>query len=167
MIYELAEGNLEEFMLRNPTPSIDPAVFSNSWMVEQFCGIAHALLVVHEQEGSTGSGQRRHGYIHDIKPENILVYAYEGQTHCFRLSDFSCAKVVDFIATISGQHEMSHLTLSKTGTPNYRAPEVYHTGKTSRPYDLWSLGCVYLEIVTWYLQGYPALLAFRDARFGL
>lgn len=35
---------------------------------------------------------------------------------------------------------------------------------TSRPYDLWSLGCVYLEMLVWYMDGFQALTEFRDAR---
>jgi serine/threonine protein kinase len=36
--------------------------------------------------------------------------------------------------------------------------------KTSRPYDLWSLGCVYLELLVWYLEGFDKLTEFRDTR---
>lgn len=35
---------------------------------------------------------------------------------------------------------------------------------TSRPYDMWSLGCVYLEILVWYIDGYDALQTFRESR---
>jgi serine/threonine protein kinase len=29
---------------------------------------------------------------------------------------------------------------------------------------MWSLGCVYLEILVWFLEGYQALVSFRDSR---
>jgi serine/threonine protein kinase len=73
---------------------------------------------------------------------------------------------VDIITSISGQHANSHLTASRTGTPDFRPPESMK-GKTSRPYDLWSLGCVYLELIVWFLQGYPSLETFRKKRRGL
>jgi serine/threonine protein kinase len=31
---------------------------------------------------------------------------------------------------------------------------------------MWSLGCVYLEILVWFVDGYPALLKFRESREG-
>ena len=175
MIYPLAEGNLEEFMVSNKSLSADYDVDSTEvWLTEQLRGLAGALLVIHNQEdgpreqsylGVKGADSRRTGYIHDIKPENILVVPRDGKWPLFRLSDFSCAKVADFVASISGQLG-THATLSKAGTPNYRPPES-QSGKTSRPYDLWSLGCVYLELLTWCLEGYEALEEFREARQGL
>jgi serine/threonine protein kinase len=171
LIYPLAEeGNLEEFMEKYRRPNTE---FTQSWLVTQLRGLAAALLVIHDQEEAPTAQSHlrveqaasgRTGYVHDIKPENILVIIRKGQIILFRLSDFSCAKVVEFITSISGKRD-THLTVSKSGTPNYRPPES-QTGKTSRPYDLWSLGCVYLELLTWFVEGYEALEAFREARFG-
>ena len=173
MIYELAAFNLEEFVRGTKNPSQESAL-TEEWLAKQLCGLAGALLVVHNQgEDSIPSSSltvpttapAKTGYIHDIKLENILVFRYRGQNYWFRLSDFSCAKVVDFVATVSGQR-LSHMTESRSGTPSYKAPECQAPGgKTSRPYDLWSLGCVYLELLTWYIQGYAALQAFKKARF--
>jgi serine/threonine protein kinase len=179
MIYEMANCNLEEFFKKMSMPKRQSEL-SNGWIIKQMCGLAGALRVVHnqeeeEKEDSHNSNmlgvpkaakiRTKSGYIHDIKPENILVFLYGGTTYCFRLSDFSCAKVVDFIESISGQHMNSHITTSKSGTPDYRPPESMK-GETSRPYDLWSLGCVYLELLVWFLQGYTALEDFRASRRG-
>ncbi|KAF2635939.1 hypothetical protein P280DRAFT_167821 [Massarina eburnea CBS 473.64] len=84
--------------------------------------------------------------------------------HWLRLSDFSCARVVDFVATISGKRD-SYKTGTKSGTPIYRAPESLN-GATSRPYDMWSLGCVYLELLVWFVEGYDELVNFRTSREG-
>jgi serine/threonine protein kinase len=175
MIYELAKSNLEEFMQKTPF-SGDNTALNNAWLIKQMCGLAGALRAVHTQKVDDNNRlgvptaseiQTRSGYIHDIKPDNILVFLYEESVYWFRLSDFSCAKVVDFIASISGQHVNSHCTTSKTGTPDFRPPESMKAkAKTSRPYDLWSLGCVYLELMVWFLQGYPSLEAFREDRRG-
>jgi serine/threonine protein kinase len=176
MIYEKADSDVEKFMEKNS----DPRSLDNMWpadLAQQLFGLADALSLIHNQ-GQSGPGsktnlltpgetQQKTGYIHDIKPENILmfVYAHDGKkTYWFRLSDFSCAKVVDVLTSVSGKKKHSHQTVSKSGTPNYRAPEATATGKTSRPYDLWSLGCVFLEILVWYLDGYAALQDFRDKR---
>jgi serine/threonine protein kinase len=179
MIYELAENNLEEFIQKAKYPKDHPAL-NNAWLKKQMCGLAGALRVVHTQEEDSThtssdnvigyqkapKGRSRSGYIHDIKPDNILVFLYVGSIYWFRLSDFSCAKVVEFVESISGEHMNSHLTTSKSGTPDFRPPESMK-GQTSRPYDLWSLGCVYLELIVWFLQGYPSLETFRANRRGL
>lgn len=66
------------------------------------------------------------------------------------------------VSTISGKRN-SYKTETKSGTPIYRAPES-SKGATSRPYDIWSLGCVYLEILVWFTEGYSGLKKFRGER---
>lgn len=174
MIYEKADCNVEEFMEKHENAH-GLSHFSAIDLAEQLYGLAGALSVIHNQ-GDTNSkstylgipekAQTQSGYIHDIKPENLLlfIYNYNGRKkYWFRLSDFSCAKVVDFVTVVSGKR-WSHLTDNKAGTPTYRAPEKLMGRGTSRPYDLWSLGCVYLEMLVWFLDGHKALMDFRDAR---
>lgn len=137
------------------------------WLVQQLAGLVGALKVVHNPHGMLNvpnANTTRTGYMHDIKPENILVFIYRGEICVLRLSDFSCAKVVEILATISGKRD-SYKTGSKPGTPTYRAPEISENA-SSRPYDMWSLGCVFLEVLVWYLEGYSALQVFRESREG-
>ncbi|KAF2441713.1 kinase-like protein [Karstenula rhodostoma CBS 690.94] len=166
MIYELASCDLEEFMRDRPKPSRHPEL-THAWLAQQLAGLSGALKVVHNPQGLLNvpnANTTRTGYMHDIKPENILVFIYQGKVCILRLSDFSCAKVVEIVATISGKRD-SYKTGSKPGTPTYRAPEISENA-SSRPYDMWSLGCVFLELLVWYLEGYEALEKFRDSREG-
>ncbi|KAL5415622.1 hypothetical protein PMIN03_002583 [Paraphaeosphaeria minitans] len=166
MIYELASCDLEEFMRERSKPSKHPEL-TEAWLAQQLAGVASALKVVHNPQGMLNvpnANTLRTGYIHDIKPENILVFIYKGKVCVLRLSDFSCAKVVEIVATISGKRD-SYKTGSKPGTPTYRAPEISEN-VSSRPYDMWSLGCVFLELLVWYLEGYKALKMFRESREG-
>ncbi|KAF2692085.1 kinase-like protein [Lentithecium fluviatile CBS 122367] len=172
MVYDLADCDLESFICDNPR-SGKVSDLSASWLAQQLSGLAGALRVVHNPGGSKFSSAKnlgvpsaigeRTGYIHDIKPDNILVFQKKDGTSWLRLSDFSCARVVDFVATISGNNRFSYKTNTKSGAPIYRAPESSE-GATSRPYDMWSLGCVYLEILVWFIEGYQALLSFRASR---
>ena len=165
-------------MARNPDSRNLPTLTSHT-LAQQLFGLADALSLVHNQglhrsdhnlSGDPlgpGYAPQRTAYIHDIKPENLLMFIYNeaGQrNYWIRLSDFSCAKVADVLTMVSGKNRNSWRTVSKSGTPVYRAPEAVMRGKTSRPYDLWSLGCVYLEILVWFLGGYVALLRFREER---
>ncbi|KAF1928584.1 kinase-like protein [Didymella exigua CBS 183.55] len=176
MIYEKADCDVEKFMEDHSDPR-DLDDMQPEDLAQQLFGLADALSLIHNRGQSDpgkksglltpeGSKQKT-GFIHDIKPENILMFIYNQggkKTYWFRLSDFSCAKVVDVLTSVSGKNKYSYQTVSKSGTPNYRAPEATGTGKTSRPYDLWSLGCVFLELLVWYLDGYTALREFRDKR---
>jgi serine/threonine protein kinase len=178
MVYEKANSDVEKFMEQN-SDAQGLRIMEPKDLAQQLYGLASALSAIHNN-GQTSSiqstsllsvpviGPERAGYIHDIKPENILVFLYEqngSKKHWFRLSDFSCAKVNDIQSSISGKSRNSWKTVSKSGTPVYRAPEATgKEGRTSRPYDLWSLGCVYLEILVWYLEGYQSLRRFRETR---
>ncbi|KAK3356735.1 hypothetical protein B0T25DRAFT_516308 [Lasiosphaeria hispida] len=47
----------------------------------------------------------------------------------------------------------------------YRAPEVDVPGAILGPsYDIWALGCVYLEFVAWYLRGWEGVQHFETER---
>ena len=70
-----------------------------------------------------------HGIIHrDIKPENIFI----SDSGNFKLGDFGIARTIE--KTSSG--------LSKKGTYNYMAPEVYRGEAYGAPVDIYSLGMV-------------------------
>ncbi len=72
---------------------------------------------------------QKQGMIHrDIKPENIFVNA-DGQ---FKLGDFGVARTAE--KTMGG--------MSKKGTENYMAPEVYHGRPYGASVDVYSLGLV-------------------------
>ncbi|KAJ4353060.1 hypothetical protein N0V95_003713 [Ascochyta clinopodiicola] len=177
MIYEKADCDVERFMEKNSNAR-QLADLGPDDLAQQLFGLADALSVIHNQ-GQTDPGdtssllapssdQPKTGYIHDIKPEKLLMFIYENddgrKTYWFRLSDFSCAKVVETLISGTTKNRRSWQTVNKSGTPIYRAPEAADKGKTSRPYDLWSLGCVYLELLVWFLDGYAALNDFRDKR---
>lgn len=176
MVYEKADRNLEEFMAKHRKPSTLQSMGSQE-LAQQLAGIIGAVSVIHNQSSLSDDtnrlsvsspASRKTGYLHDIKPDNLLVFKYnqhDQEYHLFRLSDFSCAKVVAFVESVSGMHRQSWQSTSKSGTPVYRPPESTTKGKTSRPYDIWSLGCVLFEVLVWFTEGYEALELFRRSRF--
>jgi serine/threonine protein kinase len=52
-----------------------------------------------------------------------------------------------------------------SGTFRYQSPEVKTSisGKRSRSYDLWSMGCILLEFIIWLLYGWDDLLKFNES----
>lgn len=52
----------------------------------------------------------------------------------------------------------------KNNSPMPGAPEHDISDNVSRPFDIWSLGCLYLEFITWMLLGAEGLEKFTQAR---
>ncbi|KAI0505639.1 kinase-like domain-containing protein [Xylaria bambusicola] len=123
----------------------------------QFLEPAQPTLVVPNEK------EKRYGIHGDIKPGNILYFEQDQNGDgsglgLFKISDFG----------ITGFH--SALTRSRqppTGphSPTYRAPEFgVLAAYLSRKYDIWSLGCVLLQFLTWLMSGPNGLRQFDEAR---
>lgn len=101
---------------------------------------------------------QKYNVIHrDIKPENIFV----SDNGDFKLGDFGIARTID--RTMSG--------LSKKGTYNYMAPEVYRGGDYGFSVDLYSLGIVLYRLLNKnrvpFLPAPPAPITFQSRESAL
>ncbi|KAI0976447.1 hypothetical protein F4678DRAFT_225831 [Xylaria arbuscula] len=102
---------------------------------------------------------RKYGRHGDIKPENILWY--KDHTDDLGVLQFTDFGVSDLKSDMSKSKVQSNLA----GTLAYRAPEFDVPEWAIRPSaDMWSLGCVYLEFITWLLGGEPLLKQFAFER---
>jgi serine/threonine protein kinase len=126
------------------------------WSMQQMAGIATALDLLHKTLNC------RHG---DLKPLNILCFTEDGET-VLRISDFGIARIHN-TQTIFRKAATSTLGL----TQSYQGPEVefervnknVHLPR-SRKYDIWSLGCIFLEFAIWLLCGAKTIEEFAHAR---
>ena len=96
---------------------------------------------------------RKRGILHrDIKPENIFV-SRDGD---FKLGDFGVARVAEKTITV----------MSRKGTYNYMAPEVFKSEKYGYAADICSLGLVLYRYLndnrTPFLPAYPQPLTYSD-----
>lgn len=101
----------------------------------------------------------RHG---DIKPENILWFRDAGKA-----GDRGVLKISDFgLTEFSTRHSLCYKRNSQVAhSPSYRPPECDLEGAVVGPsYDIWTLGCLYLELITWQLGGTKLLEEFRRKR---
>ena len=149
LIAELADGNLDEFMAKYPERRAVKDL-DRDWLLAQLWGLASALDILH------GHMTYHH---HDIKPANILVFNDPAANvkHRLKFTDFGSAGFAGCIDA-TGRSAKSKI---KGNTPTL-PPETYKNGSSSRPHDVWSLGCVFLDILVWYWKGWEHLKKFRS-----
>ncbi|KAL0778201.1 hypothetical protein CaCOL14_005854 [Colletotrichum acutatum] len=143
-------GNLKEFWgsqekLR-PVPVRDPHLVL--WVLRQLQGICGSISALHERNC-------RHG---DLKPENILHFLETGSNGVLRVADVGLARF-----HLEATRDRNQPTNTMTGTVRYEPPEFGLTEQISRLYDVWSLGCVFLEFLIWVLYGNSKLRDFNRA----
>ena len=125
----VADCNLHGYYMK---VAEDPSLRST---LRSFYGcLTSALCYLHEQ-------RIRH---RDVKPENILV---KGQAVYF----------TDFGISLNWENLSRGTTKADpTKTPAYCAPEVANDQERNSSSDVWSLGCIFLEIIT-ILKGVPLM----------
>jgi serine/threonine protein kinase len=146
-------GNLWEFW-KNHTPKTERNYII--WVFTQLTGLASAVEALHHEIANTAGANCRHG---DLKPANILCFKTKGgQEDNPRLviTDVGLARLHN-VAT-----ERRDQTLSTAATVRYAAPELGINPKSprSRRFDVWSMGCIFLEFVIWLLYDAKELQQF-------
>ncbi|OLN81982.1 Interleukin-1 receptor-associated kinase 4 [Colletotrichum chlorophyti] len=132
------------------------------WIVHQVCGLFSAIEELH-------NSNCRHG---DLKPENILVYVDKDKNQTLQIADLGLAAFHDKVTNIRRAANLP--TQTPAGTSRYEPPEMdrernqdqyKYGGKDlpprSRAYDLWSMGCVVLELLIWLSYGFTAVDDFQ------
>lgn len=120
----VADGNLKQYMNENAISS-EPE--KNRFRTYFGC-LAHTIRFLHGLE-----------ILHkDIKPENVLL-----KNGHLILTDFGTA----FDWSLTNQ-SMTRSNADDKRTPRYQSPEVANAGEFHRASDIWSLGVLFLEMVT-------------------
>lgn len=161
LMFPYANGNLRGFWHSKNPHSGDPLyVTYSSWVARQCRGLVAALHILHDlRKVSVGDSSaepdqsdRYHGIHGDIKPENLLWYenwnGYADAHHnlgVIQLADFG-------ITTVHGPETVSEVKV-KAHTKTYSPPEVELGYTVGRSFDIWGLGCVFLEFLLWLIKG--------------
>jgi serine/threonine protein kinase len=188
LLFPYAKYNLRDYWEQTPDP--DFTQFTVKWVLRQCKGIASAIQRIHgyqttfeakeaakssqstrdgaelESAGPNGRLYSRHG---DIKPENILWSDEDTLEEDPHFNDQGILLIADFglmrSHKISTEFRVSPEQVK--GSIPYEPPEVAEPRvctTVSRAYDIWSLGCVYLEFVTWIVCSFDELQRFREVR---
>jgi serine/threonine protein kinase len=153
ILFPLAECNLRTFLNRVTAPPVHRDVVL--WFFSQLKGLADAVLHLHSLRDSMSKGQTDssdefiqslpilHG---DIKPENILVFPSTSE------ASLGIMKLTDFGSALTNEEEQRSLPLAKIqtrGTKAYECPDMLISSEASYKTDIWSLSCVFLELLDW------------------
>ena len=185
LIFDWADADLLKYWSKtNPCPVMDFA--TAKWVAKQCQGIASGLLKIHRHmsnparrmgqnmkspcgcpaqvRGQTSEEHQtsemlfgRHG---DIKPKNILWFLDEEEGGTLKITDFGIAELN---SKRKGTRKPNGELLANT--PTYSPPECYVDGAyIGRSFDIWAMGCLYLEFVTWLLGGWRLVQKFARMR---
>jgi hypothetical protein len=128
LLYPAAKWNLDEFL--DELSDQRPPSFQFAHALQAFFGcLTNGMLFIH-------NCSIKHM---DIKPKNILVHVVRGHYQVF-IADFGIARAY-------ASAEESNTDSPTSFTPIYAAPEVAAQSLRGFPADIFSLGCVFLEIL--------------------
>ncbi|KAK4247592.1 kinase-like domain-containing protein, partial [Corynascus novoguineensis] len=191
LIFPWAEANLVQYWAKvKPKPDFKQAVV---WVAMQCEGLVDGLRQIHKYESfpkTPGAGvgtqvkehtkeavdssessakMKLYGRHGDIKPANVLWFPDlddeasasdgSGTYGTLKLTDFGLSEFHTF-------DSRSNLSKSRiAASPSYRPPEYdMEQGRISRSYDIWTLGCLYLEFIAWLLGGWDLVKLFMVMR---
>jgi serine/threonine protein kinase len=162
LIFPWADGDLRSFWSAEKRYVGDPCIIP--WLSEQCHELATAVAAIHEgyetpSDDYPGESQHVFGRHGDIKPTNILWFPHPQKDKEAKLANLGQLILGDFgLAAFHRRDSRSNLT--STNIPRsmtYSAPEFVTRETVSRATDIWALGCIFLEFVTWYLEGAHAV----------
>ncbi|KAF5686032.1 serine threonine kinase [Fusarium circinatum] len=152
LVFEWADGDLTDLWETMPT-LYSPDVYEDAlWFFRQCLGIVRSLGSLHKQRSSyTASTLEevvhvalagKYGRHSDIKPQNLLWFSdYQGdkKDHLV-IADLG-------LTQFNTSQSKSHASWAgiKGYTQTYKAPESEVNEVVGSRYDIWSLGCVFLE----------------------
>lgn len=120
---------------------------------EQLQGLSYALAYLHDFKGNRKASYR-HG---DLKPENILVFRPQNISEyhpgTWKFSDLGLAKMHE--KATGERYGLQATSIRSYGTISYMPPEAFSglDHPTSRRFDIWSMGCIILQMITWLIYG--------------
>lgn len=136
-------GNLREFYISHPRPRLE-AGFVRA-IVQQLAGLVDALRMMHDLETSWGSLYRHE----NLEPEDIWRYEDGSRVGALKICGIGW----------ESHHLQGDSTLTRL---SYGPPEAILDPDSAqfRRYDMWSIGCIILELIVWLLYGIDELESF-------
>lgn len=154
ILFPWAESTLEQVFTGLFLPSFN----GTEAFLKEMHGLADGVKNIHSFKcpDSAGSDIKLHGIHHDLKPSNILIL--DGK---LVIADLGlCQMKPDYKQS---QTKWKESTLDY-GAPEARDPDTWLAKDVGRPFDVWSLGAILLELITYMLLGFEGVEKFRQQR---
>lgn len=141
-----------------PTPNSEDIDLIR-WVCDQALMLVQAISAIHvpDEDENVPENERLYGRHGDMKPENILWYKSRG---------FGKLVIADMGLSKTHRHQSRTYNPHNRGTaaPKYRPPELdYEEGLMGRTFDIWTLGCVFFELLHWLHGGHKKLEEVEEA----
>lgn len=153
LLFPQAEGDLKHFLRQeNRLPGFE----TDNEVFQALYELASAIEAVHNYFSNTFN-VRKIGCHYDLKPDNILYRPGK-----FILSDFGLSRLSD--------ENQGSKSLYRNGAAEYWAPECHSVDedfkklRVGRSSDMWSLGCILSEMVTYLQKGSTGVASFSSKR---
>ncbi|VTO94282.1 unnamed protein product [Fusarium graminearum] len=173
LVFPWASGNLKEYWKSHRKDPNNPDHVL--WFFKQCRGLALGLSRLHNPRSYADTTTSMNSNVHttkkiqgykygrhgDIKPENILWFDnYNGDPDHLAVCDFGST---EFNNLDTKSHV--HPSLVRGYSITYQPPDSHTETEVSQKFDIWSLGCVFLEFVSWFLLGHdPTMDEFTRER---
>jgi serine/threonine protein kinase len=172
MLLPLAENNLKAYLQSTPQPRRSKRTIKA--IIKQIMGLVEALNHMHLTRDLraptaeeylpidvTQDTSQMTGYHHDLRPENVLVFP-DADVGIWKIADFGTARLY---AQQCGHNRLFRRQAERD--TDYRAPdyELSNDRRHAALYDVWSFGCILLEIMIWLFDiGEDSVQQFRLER---
>lgn len=145
-----SKGNLYHYLRESTFGAPQRTVFSENPAWKQMLGVSEALAAIINYEDRDKPHLKYFGGHGDLKPQNVLVFKglKPGDPDTWRISDLGQAEIIQ--KPEGGTSGSTRLGLP--GTDAYAPPEYRKNIRNSR-YDVWALGIILLEALTFVIKG--------------
>ncbi|KAH7117373.1 kinase-like domain-containing protein [Dactylonectria macrodidyma] len=172
-------GSLEELWTKQPAnmlpgKAVTPCLLLR-WIAEQCHGLATALWSIHDvrqqalKKANMEDSKREedddeyYGIHGDINPGHILHFSQLESPTGLGILKIAGFGLTEF-HTLGSSTTKLHRNMPAPG-PTYRAPELVVPGEYfSRKVDIWALGCVFSQLITWAVRGVESVVEFDNLR---
>lgn len=172
LVFEWADASLDEMIWDKPHEHERVRdKLGDEWMANQFHGIALAIRHIHgcsvqprrdsnDVSDSEPPQRRDYGRHGDIKTRNILWFSKRGEeSDILVLADLGLTRY----HSLESRSKVPWAGVDGH-TPEYRPPEADIQQNIGYKYDIWSLGCVFLQTCIWYIEGLDSVREFLERR---
>ncbi|KAL8727534.1 MAG: hypothetical protein Q9166_005985 [cf. Caloplaca sp. 2 TL-2023] len=158
LILPYAEGDLAEWMTRPQPPDWLQKLAQSKrrkYLYSCIYALVSGLSFLHREKDGEITAH------HDLKPKNILVFGKE-----LKIADFGRSHLRPLVQGSETQGQFG------LGTYDYNPPEYWRDDgfradiKHGRSFDIWSMGCIIVELATLIVHGWESkkVTDFRDQR---